>query len=88
MCSGIERRRCSEDTLQKLYDNIMANEIVTGWETDIVTFFNPSCEAGYLEGIQWCQDVDDVLLNEHCLYYFCRSRRNQMEKKIVDVLYR
>ena len=44
MCSCIDNgENVPKNILEKLFDCIIVNEIETGWETDIVTFFNPSC---------------------------------------------
>ena len=74
MCSGIDKGDdVPKATLEMLFDNIMDNEIETGWETDIVTFFNPSCEGWLSKRAargtkKWSKRF--FLLNEHCLYYF------------------
>ena len=61
--------------LEGIYDSISREQIQTGWETGVVTFFNPTCEgwlqkrgAGFKGTKQWTRRY--FLLNEHCLYYF------------------
>eukprot|EP00943_MAST-04B_sp_MAST-4B-sp1_P005483 g5483.t1 len=74
MCSGIDNgENVPKNILEKLFDCIMEKEIETGWETDIVTFFNPSCEGWLYKRAargtkKWSKRF--FLLNEHCLYYF------------------
>ena len=63
------------DLLESIYGSIVKKQIQTGWETGVVTFFNPTCEgwlhkrgAGFKGGKKWTRRY--FLLNEHCLYYF------------------